>query len=196
MIEHPRVPEEYTPDKFATTFNSDDGKKLWHVLTQPAIIDRMITASDLGQPALKPVEDVLLEQLGPAILSDRMKQMAGHMVRQIMECNGFEHDTDGIRIASIPFYKASRYRRANSRSLFVFRDRGDARQFAMVSDREGGKLPGSPSGKGWTYYNVLVSPLKSAIGFGVKLDDAIKKVVRDGYCLARQERILRAANSH
>lgn len=195
MTDKPIAPSEYSPDKFAALYATANGEKLWCVLTQPHIIASMVTASDLGQPALKPIEDVLLEEFGNAMMNDRMKQMAGHMVRQIMEANGFEHDTDGIRLASVPFYKASRYRRADGNTLFVFRDSAHPREFALTADRKGERLPSPPSGKRWSFYNTLTSPLKAHVGYGIRLEDANKAIAEKGYVRVRQERMLRAANA-
>lgn len=127
---------QYNPDKFAKEYATSEGQMLWKVLNEDANVARMETASDLGQPALKPLEDILLREIGVAITEDRMKQMAGHMVRQIMEEKGFEHDVDGIKLASAPFYKASRYRRRDRDDgivLHLFRDSGDPNQLALTN---------------------------------------------------------------
>ena len=186
--------QPYDPGKFAKEYATPEGQKLWEILNQPANIARMQTASDLGQPALKPLEEALLEGVGRAITDDWMKKMAGNMVRQIMEANGYEHDVEGIKLASFPFYKASRYRRRVSDdavSLHVFRDSGDARQLILTDVRSDEHLPTPPSGKRWTYYNVLSSPLKAQIGLGLDLKAAANAVEEHGYHMHRQERVLR-----
>jgi len=183
----------YNPDKFAKEYATPKGKKLWAVLNDPANIARMETASDLGQPALKPLEDILLTEIGEAMTEDRMKQMAGHMVRQIMEAQGFEHDADGIKLASAPFYKASRYRRRdrdNAIVLHLFRDSGDPNQLALTDVRSDAALPPAPVGKRWTYYNSISSPLKASVGFGFNLKQAAKVVEEQGYFLHRRQRVL------
>lgn len=184
----------YAPDKFAREFASPEGKKLWDVLTNPANIARMETASDLGQPALKPLEDILLRDVGAAITDDRMKQMAGHMVRQIMEAHGFVHDADGIRLASAPFYKASRYRRRDRDDapvLHLFRDSGDPNRLALTDTRSDAMLPVPIVGKRWVYYSVISSPLKASVGFGFDLKQAAKAVEKQGYFLHHRQRVLR-----
>lgn len=185
----------YNPDKFAKEFASADGQKLWKVLTKDANIARMETASDLGQPALKPLEDILLDEMGPVITDERMKQMAGHMVRQIMEAQGYEHDVDGIKLASAPFYKASRYRRRDrddSIVLHLFRDSGDPRHLAVTDSRSGNNLPAPTVGKRWTYYNAISSTIKAQIGFGFSLKAAAEAVAKDGYFLHYRQRVLRS----
>jgi hypothetical protein len=187
---------DYRPDKFTTDYNTPTGQKLWKLLNREDVVARMETASDLGQPALKPVEDILLRELGTSITEDRMKQMAGHMVRQIMEKHGFEHDVDGIKLASAPFYKASRYRRRDrddSIVLHLFRDSGDPSQLALTDVRSDAKLPKPTTGKRWTYYNVISSSLKASVGFGFDLKVAAKAVEEKGYFLHRRQRVLRPA---
>lgn len=185
---------DYIPDKFAHDSNTPEGLKLWDILTREANIARMETASDLGQPALKPMEDILLAEMGPVITDHRMKQMAGHMVRQIMEERGFVHDASDIKIASTPFYKASRYRRKDADEhpvLHIFRDSGDTKQLALTGSRDSTSLP-APTGKQWSYYNTVSSPLKASVGYGFDLVDAAKIVEEQGHLLHRRERILRA----
>ncbi|NVD46128.1 hypothetical protein [Qipengyuania atrilutea] len=186
---------EYRPGKFSKDFATAEGKKLWEVLNRDANIARMETATDLGQPALKPLEDILLIEIGEPITDDRMKQMAGHMVRQIMESRGFVHDADGIKLASAPFYKASRYRRPvpDEIVLHLFRDSGDPNQLALTDIRDDSKLPSPKVGKRWTYYNSISSPLKASVGFGFNLKKAAKVIKKQGYFLHRRERILRPA---
>lgn len=184
----------YEPGKFAKDYATPQGQKLWEVLNREDNVARMETASDLGQPALKPLEDILLRELREAMVEDRMKQMAGHMVRQIMEAHGFEHDVDGIKLASAPFYKASRYRRRATGEaivLHLFRDSGDVQQLALTNVRNDERLPPAPSGKRWSYYNAISSPLKASVGFGFDLKEAAKAVEQQGYFLHRRERILR-----
>ncbi len=185
---------DYQPNKFAKEYATPEGQKLWAVLNDAPNIARMETASDLGQPALKPLEDILLDEIGEPITDDRMKQMAGHMVRQIMEARGFEHDVDGIKLASAPFYKASRYRRHDRDDaivLHLFRDSGDPNQLALTDTRSDEKLPTAPTGKRWSYYNSISSPLKASVGFGFDLKKAAAEVEQQGYFLHRRERVLR-----
>lgn len=184
----------YSPDKFANEYATPEGQLLWQILNRDDNLARMETATDLGQPALKPLEDVLLTEMGSIITEGRMKQMAGHMVRQIMEANGFEHDVDGIRLASAPFFKASRYRRPNQNTtLHIFRDSGDPRQLGLTLVRDSNLLPPPANGDRWTYYNAISSPLKASVGFGFDLKEAKKTAERDGYFLHYRERIVRPA---
>ena len=59
------------------------------------------------------VEDQLLDTFGVAILSLRIKQLIGHMVKQIMKAHVYVVDRQGVRIVSCQvFSKGTRYRRA------------------------------------------------------------------------------------
>ena len=183
----------YQPEKFAKEYDTPLGEKLWSVLTVEANIARMETASDLDQPALKPLEDILLHEIGEPIFDDRTKQMAGHMVRQIMESRGYEHDTGDIKLASVPFYKASRYRRADRVSLYLFKSSKNPRQIGLTNARDGAKLPEAPDGGKWMFVNTLSSPIKSAIGYDLDLKDAVKTVAEQGYLLHQFRRAMRGA---
>lgn len=112
---------EFDAEQFVAEYDTAEGKKLWALLNSDDVVGRMETATDLGQPALAPVEDILLGAMGEVITRDRFKQMAERMVRQIMEGRGFEHDVSGIRLNSVPLYKASRYRRRDQSGLYLFK---------------------------------------------------------------------------
>ena len=183
---------DYIPGKFGSNYGTPDGQKLWEVLNREANIARMETASDLGQPALKPLEDILLHEIGEAMLADRMKQMAGHMVRQIMESHGFEHDASDIKLASVPFYKASRYRRVERVSLYLFKSSRNPRQIGLTDTRDGKKLPDAPDGGKWMFVNTLSSPIKAKIGYDLDLKSAAAKVAEHGFLLHQFQRAMRA----
>lgn len=187
------MPIPYNPDKFVSDFGTPDGKKLWEVLTDEANIARMETASDLGQPALRPLEDILLQKVGKSILEDRMKQMAGHMVRQIMESRGFVHDASDIKLNSVPFYKASRYRRADKPSFYLFRSSKNPRQIGLTGTRNGETLPSAPDGAKWMFVNTLSSPIKAMVGYDFDLKVAAKAIAEKGFFVHQHGRALRGA---
>lgn len=184
---------EYQPDKFAKEYATPLGQKLWSVLTDEANIARMETASDLDQPALKPLEDILLHEIGEPILEDRTKQMTGHMVRQIMESRGYEHDTGDIKLASVPFYKASRYRRRDRVSLYLFKSSTNPRQIGLTDTRDGAKLPEAPDSGKWMFVNTLSSPIKAAVGYDLDLKKAVNTVAERGFLLHQFRRAMRGA---
>lgn len=183
----------YLSGQFARDYATVDGQKLWALLNTDTSVARMCTASDLDQAALKPMEEILLEEFGDAILDHRMKQMTGHMVRQIMEANGYVHDASDVRLNSVPFYKASRYRRADRTSLYLFRSSKDPREIALTDARDAAKLPDAPDGARWLFVNTISSTLKAWVGYNFELKAAVGAVADKGFFRHRIARLLRTA---
>lgn len=181
--------DDFDAAQFQNEYATSDGKRLWALLNRDDVIARMETASDLGQPALQPIEDLLLAELGETILQDRFKQMTGRMVRQILERRGFEHEASDVRLNSVPFYKASRYRRRDLPTVFVFKNSADARDLCLSAIRKP-ELPALPAGR-WLFVNVLTSGLKAQIGYGFDLK-AMAKQVAKGPVRHRMQRVMRA----
>lgn len=173
--------DDFDAGTFEKEYRSVDGQKLWRVLNRADVVARMETASDLGRPALAGVEDILLEELRAAILGHRFKQMAGRMTKQVLERRGYEHEASGIRLNSVPFYKASRYRRRNRPGLYLFRSSSEVREICLTDTRDGRKLPGLEKGR-WIYVNTIRSPIKASVGYGLDIAQAISTVKRQGYC--------------
>lgn len=182
--------DDFDAGTFEREYRSPDGQKLWRVLNRPDVVARMETASDLGRPALAAVEDILLEELRAVILGHRFKQMAGRMTKQVLAGRGFEHEASGIRVNSVPFYKASRYRRRNRPSLYLFRSSTEFRDICLTDTREGAKLPPLERGR-WIYVNMIDSPIKASIGYGFNMEQAISTVGRQGYSRHTVPRMLR-----
>lgn len=181
--------DEFDAGTFGNEYGSSDGQMLWEILNRSDVVARMETASDLGRPALAAVEDILLQKLRSVIMEDRFKQMAGRMVKQILEQRGYEHEASGIRLNSIPFYKASRYRRRNRTGLYVFRNSSDPRDICLADTRRGEKLPPLQKGR-WVYLHHIDSSLKASIGYGFDLQDAHTTVKKVGNF---RHRVLRVA---
>ena len=101
----------YQAGRYNTTFSDEGGEEIWDLLTQHENIVRMDTATYLSRPAIEPLSPVLLEHFGDHVRRDRIKQMMGHMVRQIMENRGYvlEQSNVKIRNADNIFSRASRY---------------------------------------------------------------------------------------
>ena len=177
--------------QFTTEYQTRAGEALWTILNRDDVIARMETASDLGQPALAPVEDILLAELGAVITRDRYKQMAGRMVRQVMEAHGYEHEASDIRLNSVPFYKASRYRRRDQIGLHLFKASSNPRSICLSATRKGEAMPPSETGR-WIYVNYITSNLKAQVGYNLDLGGAIRAVEKHGYFLHRVLRTLRA----
>ena len=100
-------------------------KELWEWLNEGDQIIRMQTASDLKRPAVQPLIKFLLVKfagrIDPANKGERfkIKQMMGHMIRQVMEENGYEHDAYNVLVndTHVYFSKASRYKETKTRSV-------------------------------------------------------------------------------
>ena len=101
----------YNPGNFASLYASEIGQRLWDFLNLPENITRLETASELSKPAVEGIGEQLLEEFGEDVREDRVKQMIGHMVRQILEQRGWVLDQSNVTVQSVPFIKASRYRR-------------------------------------------------------------------------------------
>jgi len=109
---------EYAPQNFRSLAESDLGQELWRVLTRLDNVLRMQTATDLEQAAVEPLGPELLERFSTFVNDERVKQMVGHMARQIMERLGYEIDRPGIRIMRDSlFTTAARYRRPQQRRI-------------------------------------------------------------------------------
>lgn len=104
----------YNSDKFSSTYANEDGEAIWAFLCQEDNIIRMETATYLSRPAIEPLSPFLLDRFGPSIRRDRIKQMMGHMVRQIMERQGCHLQQSNVKIARADniFSRASRYTRS------------------------------------------------------------------------------------
>ncbi len=106
---------KYEPGRFASTYESDNGRKIWLFLNEPENVVRMETATYLSRPAAEPLSPYLLERFGKMIREDRIKQMTGHMIRQVLESNGYRIDRSNVRISREGniFTSATRYTKSN-----------------------------------------------------------------------------------
>ena len=99
---------------FSDLADTEMGKTLWEFLNSREALACFETTTFLKRPALEGFQPQLLAEFGGEIKLDRWKQVAGRMVRQIMEQRGYVLDQTGVRIRSGDlFTSASRYRRIN-----------------------------------------------------------------------------------
>jgi len=179
----------YNPETFSTLYASPLGQRIWSFLIRPEIVARLGTASELGKPAVEGIEEQLLETFREDILVDRVKQMVGHMVRQIMEHDGWILDQAEVKVQSVPFIKAARYRRPDWSTLHAYKNSNDPRDVAISATRQSDKLP---KGVRWNYYVTFASPLKAAVAFGLRDLGRVREEIRQhGYYRIRVERMLR-----
>lgn len=88
----------YRPDHFAKTYKTQDGPSIWRWLHEPDVLQVMEVASYLRRPAVEALSPYLVAQFGAHMRSHTIKQMVGHMVRQVLEQRGYRLDRSNIRI--------------------------------------------------------------------------------------------------
>ena len=103
----------YNSGPFRNVYHTPLGRKLWKFLNRASTIRQMQNASDGGRPAVEPLGAPLLAQFGSQAGEDRIKQMIGHMVKQVLERNGYEWVRYGgsVRPSGRPFTSGSLYKR-------------------------------------------------------------------------------------
>ena len=101
----------YNPDRFSSTYETEQGAEIWEFLNSRENVVRMETATYLFRPAVEPLSPMLFDRFGAHVKIDRIKQMIGHMVRQIMEARGYRIDRNDVRITreNNIFTRATRY---------------------------------------------------------------------------------------
>jgi hypothetical protein len=185
-------PPVYDPGPFTQLAASATGKALWESLNGSEYLSCMETATALHQPAVKGIEELLLRDFQGAVLEDRVKQMIGHMVRQVMERRGYEIDQQKVKIDSIPFYAGTRYKRRDEWVYHVWRKGKDVRSCALTSDKKGERLP-TLLGDRWCYWRSFNGLLRCSVMFGMKSEDQARKDIQEhGFHLVSMRRLLRA----
>lgn len=181
----------YSPEKFASLYASELGQRIWAFLTLPENVARLETASELSKPAVEGMVEQLLAEFREDILADRVKQMVGHMVRQILEQQGWVLDQADVKVQSVPFSKAARYRRPDWVTFHAFRSTSDPRDVAITDRRQNAPLPTDTR---WTYYATFASPLKAAVAFRIlDIRQLRQQVHAHGYHRVQVARMLRRA---
>jgi hypothetical protein len=101
----------YDPKNFRLFNQMEFREALWRFLLRPDNLIRMQTATYFRRPAVEPLSPGLLAQFGSELAEDRIKQMIGHMVAQIMRTMGYELDAEGLRITRPGLFSTgARYR--------------------------------------------------------------------------------------
>ena len=91
-------PAAFDAGTFRELANSALGQGLWAFLNEHDNLIRMETATYLERPAIEPLSPGLLLRFGDEVRQDRVKQMIGRMVRQILEPRGYRIDRQNVRI--------------------------------------------------------------------------------------------------
>ena len=100
----------YVAGNFSDLSNTELGRNLWDFLNESCSKEKMVVATRLHRPAVQGVDFELLGHFGQDVRQDRVKQMTGHMVRQIMEDQGYVLDRQNVKCPRSPlFTSASRY---------------------------------------------------------------------------------------
>jgi hypothetical protein len=99
------------------------------------------------------------------VLAESVKQMVWHMVRQILEQLDWVVDQTDVKVQSVPFSKAARYRRPDWITFHAFRNTSDPRDVVLTDRRQNAPLPTDAR---WAYYATFSSPLKASVAFGVR----------------------------
>jgi len=82
---------EYRPEKFSDLAQTSIGQKLWKFLNRPDSWIRMETSVELGKTPAEALAKSLVETFESEIQEfPRVRQMTGHMIRQIMERRGYQ----------------------------------------------------------------------------------------------------------
>jgi len=90
--------ETFDAGTFRELAGSALGRGLWAFLNEHDSLVRMETATYLERPAVEPLSPGLLKRFGDDVRQDRVKQMIGRMVRQILEGRGYRIDRQNVRI--------------------------------------------------------------------------------------------------
>ena len=120
---------EYKPQNFRDIYETDLGKALWVFLKRPDNVVRMETATFLERAAVEPLAPGLLVEFGMDVGGDRIKQMIGHMARQIMVEIGYEVERKLRITRESLFISAACYRKPNQkrdRSMRITREQREA----------------------------------------------------------------------
>lgn len=88
----------HRPDHFATLYKTPGGQDLWQRLQNPEIVRIMSVASFLRRPAVEALSPYLHKEFGHDMQSKLMRQIVGHMVRQILENRGLQLDRNNVWI--------------------------------------------------------------------------------------------------
>ena len=181
----------YSPGHFEGSAQSPLGQELWPFLNDPKTCIRLQTATDLGRPAVEGIEEQLLEKFGEQVLDDRVKQMIGHMTRQVMERLGYQIDQQDVKVTNgAPFTRATRYVRRNEVIFHVFRHLNDPRSVLLTLSR----TASLPQDVPWQYWKSLRGELRACVFLQLpEIRKATKQLKDTGFYRHTMTRMLRAA---
>ena len=101
---------DFDPGSFSDVSNTPLGGEVWAYLHTEQALACLETSTYLKHPALEGLQPHLIAKFGDPIRADRIKQMTGKMVRQVMESRGYNLDQTDVRIRVGDLYRtAARY---------------------------------------------------------------------------------------
>ncbi len=111
---------EYNADKFSDLAQLTLGKELWKFLNEKENIIRMELATEFGKTAAEAVSKPLVDKFGNDVRVSRVKQMIGHMIRQVMEARGYEMNSQNVKVhIKRLFSKASKYKDGSTKTTKI-----------------------------------------------------------------------------
>ena len=186
---------DYHPGVFATLSETETGKQLWEFLNSPEAISGLEMATTLGHPAVEGIEEQLLEKFGKKVMKKRIRQMIGHMVRQVLEHRGYIIAQQNVKITNgAPFSRATRYKRPNAMTFHVHRNIKEPKKIALTADKAGSRLP--EHDKYWRYWKSFKGELRGRIAFDLEDEmQAREDITQQGFHIYLMTRILSAGGS-
>ncbi|MEM6617930.1 MAG: hypothetical protein AAF631_01345 [Pseudomonadota bacterium] len=88
----------YRPDRFKDIAETQIATDIWHWLQEPPQVLIMVTACRLRRPPVEAIGHPLAEVFPAARYQLRIRQMVGHMIRQIMIDRGLRPVRSNVRI--------------------------------------------------------------------------------------------------
>jgi hypothetical protein len=110
----------YIPGTFADIYSRQIGKDIWQLLNTEQVWLTLELTTYLKHPAAEGIGDIILEKFPNDFVQHspryhRLKQCVGHMIRQVMEANGYEMDKPKVKChINKVFVYAARYRKVDS----------------------------------------------------------------------------------
>lgn len=191
----------FNPRSYTDISARPESISLWEFLNRANSKTKMMTASDLGRPALEAVADDLLDEFGDQFIEsyphrDRFKQMAGAMTRQVMEASGYVWVRDNVPLSGAPFSRASKYRHRDAVEFYIWRLSTDMRFVGVTLEKSEQKLTRQLNGD-WVYWKRVEGSLQEgkrhlSIAAGISdVSAALKALKENGAYAAPTQRMMR-----
>jgi hypothetical protein len=82
---------KYEPRQFRDVWTRASSKRMWKYLTSHDALIRMDVAVEIKRAPYEGVASPFESEFGHLLDDQRVKQMVGHMIRQIMTFHGYRH---------------------------------------------------------------------------------------------------------